>query len=208
MVTNDLVKGINSVYEGMRKGPSRGTIITLGVVVAVVLIVVVFWYFRNASHAADSKRWLMLDEAVFPEQLTELLDEQDMKDSTQYQLARFKEARMKLAQGLRDLGSNESAVRKKAHDNVEEAKKIYEELERSSSKTSPQLHQEAIWGAAKAYEALGGGDNVREATKLYEKLQKDYPASALGKDAKKQLDRLDNPQTKKDLQDLSSELSK
>src|SRR5262249_37801068 len=155
MVTNDLVKGINRAYEGIRKGPSRGTIITLAVIVAIVLTVILVRYFINTSNAADSKRWLMLDEAVFPAQLTGLLDDEEMKDSTQYQIVRFKEARMKLTQGLRELGSGESKVREKARNDVADARKIYEELAKSSSRT-PQLHQEALWGAAKASEALGG----------------------------------------------------
>jgi hypothetical protein len=205
MVTNDLVKGINRAYEGIRKGPSRSTIITVAVFVAIVALVFLVRYFWNASNAADSKRWLMVDEAVFPEQLTGLLDDQEIKDSTQYQIVRFKEARMKLTQGLRELGSGESKVREKARNDVTDARKIYEELAKSSSRT-PQLHQEALWGAAKAYEALGGSDNLEESRKLYESLRKEYPTSALGKDAAKQLDRLDLPSTKKDLQDLTREL--
>jgi hypothetical protein len=205
MVTNDLVKGINRAYEGIRKGPSRGTIIAVAVFVAIVAVYFVGRHFWNASDAADSKRWLMLDESVFPEQLTGLLDESDMKDTTQYQIVRFKEARMKLAQGLRELGSGESKVREKARADVSDARKIYEELAKSSSRT-PQLHQEAIWGSAKAAEALGGGDNLDDARKLYESLRKEYPNSALGKDAAKQLERLDSASTKKDLQELTREL--
>ena len=205
MVSSDLAKGINRAYEGLKKGPSRGTIITLAVVVAVVVVVLLARYFWLASNTADSKRWLLLDEAVFPDQVAALLDDAELKDTTQYQVARFKEARLKLQQGLRELGSGDSKVREKARKNVSEAREIYAELAKSSSKT-PQLHQEALWGAAKAAETLGGSDNVEDARKLYESLRKEYPGSALGKDAVKQLDRLDSASTKKDLQDLAREL--
>jgi hypothetical protein len=53
---------------------------------------------------------------------------------------------------------------------------------------------------------LGSEADLAKARELYEKLQKDYPTSALGKDAKKQIERLSDPDTKKDLQEIAKEL--
>jgi len=206
-VTNDLVKGITSAYEGLKKGPSRGTVIFLAVVVAAVLIGLLVWYLRNLEHTADSARWLQLDGVVFPEQVETLREDKDFKkDTTQDRVLRFTEARMKLAQGVRDLGSADTDTRKKARKSILEAKDVYEDLAKKASSLSPQLHQEAIWGAAKANEALGSPDDVEEAKKLYQKLKSEYPKSALGKDAVKQLERLNDPKTKDDLRDIAREL--
>lgn len=207
LVTNDLVKQINRAYEGIKQGPSRNTILFLVGAGVVVLIGVLFWYFWRTSAVTESHRWLALDEAVFPDQISELVNDKEIKDTPQHRIARFKEARMKMAQGLRDLGHLVPSEREKARKNLEEAVKIYEELVKTSSRT-PQLHQEAIWGAAKGYEALGGTDNIDEAIKLYRSLEKEYPKSALGNDARKQLERLESPSTQKDLKEIHKEFGK
>jgi len=206
MVTNDLAKGFKEAYEGLKKGPSRGTIITLAVAVSLVLIVVLFRYFWLSSVTSESERWTLIDEVVFPEQFKSVSENDKLKDTNQARVLSFMEARRKLAQGVRDMGSADTGTRKRARKSVDEARQIYAELKAKASSLSPQLHQEAIWGEAKAYEVLGSANDLAEARKLYEKLQKDYPTSALGKDARRQIERLDDPDTKKDLQAIANEL--
>ena len=96
---------------------------------------------------------------------------------------------------LGDLTRKDQAVK-----DIESARQIYEELAKTSGRV-PLLHQEALWGAAKASESLG---NVPAATQLYEKLAKEYPNTALGKDAKKQLERLASPGAKKDIDEINA----
>jgi hypothetical protein len=199
---NVLVEQLGRAYEGIKQGPSRGTVIFLAVVAAAVIIFLLFRYFQGRSTELASERWVKLDGAVFAEQVESLVTDKDYQDTPQYRLARFKEARLKLAGGLRDLGN--PALRKDARKNIGEARDIYEELAKSPGRI-PLLHQEALWGAAKAYESLGGPDNIEKARELYDRLRKEYESSALGKDAKKQLDRLDS--SAKDLQELARELA-
>jgi hypothetical protein len=197
---NVLVEQLSKAYEGIKQGPSRGTVIFLAVVGAAVALYFIWTWFQTSSNRTASKRWLELDEVVFPEQLEKLVDDKDLKDTPQHRLARFKEARHKLAQGLRDLGNRQ--LRKEARAQIEEGTKIYEDLAKSTGRV-PLLHQEALWGAAKGSESLG---NIERARELYTQLKSDYESTALGKDARKQLDRLDSAATKKDLQELAREL--
>jgi hypothetical protein len=197
---NVLAEKLGQAYQGIKQGPSRGTVIFLGVVAAAAILFFVFRHFYNSSNELASKRWLELDGILFPEQLDTLLEDKDLKDTPQYRLARFKEARLKLAQGLRDLGNKQ--LRKEARKQIEEGTAIYEELAKSTGRI-PVLHQEALWGAAKGAESLG---NIERARELYTRLKTDYETTALGKDARKQLDRLDNDATKKDLKELAREL--
>jgi hypothetical protein len=199
---NALAQQLKGAYDGIKQGPSRPTIILLALVITGVLLFVLFRYFWVSSAAADSHRWLMVDQATFPEELNTLLEDKEIKDTPQYRILRFKEARMKMEQGIRDLGHLNPNLRKDARKNIEEAVEVYDKLAKESTR-SPQLHQEALWASAKGYETLGGSDNLERAIERYETLKKEYEKSALGKDARKQLERLSNPSTRQTLSDLN-----
>jgi Tetratricopeptide repeat len=178
-----LAHQLKGALEGIKHGPSRGTVYTILGVAAVLLIGGLFRYFYTSSQAATSERWVKFDEVVFPEQLELLEAEPGFKDSPQGRLLRFKQARQKLAQGLSNLASQPDLGQK----DIEKGTEIYESLAKSAGRI-PLLHQEALWGTAKGHESLG---HLDEARTYYTRLVKEYPASALGKDAAKQLVRLD-----------------
>jgi hypothetical protein len=203
---NALVTQLNRAYEGLKQGPSRSTVVFWGIVLGVVLVFLLFRWFYLSSEAAASDRWYDLDEVLFADQLQTLLNKSNFKDTPQYRLARFKEARLKLSDGLRELGNPNQEMKQKAREQLEEGRTIYVELAKTTGRV-PLLHQEALSGAAKAYESLGGNENVDEAKRLYKQLADEYPTSAMGKDAKKQLLRLDNDATRKEIHDLNKELS-
>jgi hypothetical protein len=186
--SNVLAHQLERAYHGLKQGPSRTTVIWVVGAVAVLLVYLLFRYFMSSSEATTSARWLKLDDVVFPEQLETVLADNDLKDTPQGRLARYKEARLNLSEGVRILGyRTEEGVEK-----IENAIKTYEELAKSPGKV-PLLHQEALWGAAKGNEALG---EIDKASDFYKKLANEYPTSALGKDAKKQLERLENADKK------------
>src|SRR5262249_52985407 len=157
--------------------------------------VVLFRWFSRSSEATTSQRWLLLDEIVFTEQLDETLKDASLKETPQGKILSFKEARVKLAEGLRDWAADPARAREK----VEKGTELYEGLIKSSGRV-PLLHQEALWGAAQGNEALG---ELAKAREHYEKLVKEYPVSALGKDARKQLDRLESEAGQKEAHELS-----
>jgi hypothetical protein len=181
-----LAHQLKGALEGIKHGPSRGTVYTVIGVAAVLLIGGLFRYFYLSSQAATSERWVQFDEAVFPEQLTELEEVSGFKESPQGRLLQFKLARQKLAQGLSNLASQPNLGK----EDIEKGTAIYESLAASRGRI-PLLHQEALWGAAKGSESLGEFDKAR---KYYKRLADEYPPSALGKDAVKQIERLDKDQ--------------
>jgi hypothetical protein len=178
-----LAHQLTRALEGIKQGPSRGTVYTIVGVAAVLLIGGLFNYFYTSSQAATSERWVEFDEVIFPEQLELLEEKAGFKDSPQGRLLQFKQARQKLDQGLRNLASQPDLGQK----DIEKGTEIYESLTKSAGHI-PLLHQEALWGTAKGKESLGDFDKARF---YYTRLVKEYPASALGKDATKQLARLD-----------------
>jgi hypothetical protein len=195
---NSLVEGLEKAYEGVRKGPSKTTLYWLCGIGAVALVIWLFVWFRNSAETQASQRWLELDSVAFPGQLDELLQKGELKDTPQGRLARFKEARMTLADGLRTLGDD----RKKALQKIRAATEEYEKLLKSSGRV-PVLQQEALWGAAKGRESLG---EIEDAKKHYNKLVAEFESSYLGKDAAEQLKRLNDPANAAALSKIKSEL--
>ena len=182
LMTNDLAKGLEEAYEGVTHPPKTALYWTLGIT-AVVIAVLLFRYLMWTAESAASERWVALDDAVFTEQNALVDAAGTLKDTPQGRMLEFKEARMKLADGLRQLGLNPVGATARLRDAVEK----YEQLLQTAGRV-PLLHQEALWGAAKGNEALG---DLAKAKEWYTKLANEYK-TALGADAKKQLDRLEN----------------
>ena len=191
-----LAHQLKGALEGIKHGPSRNTVYVIVGVAAVLLIGGLFRYFYLSSQSVTSERWVKFDEVVFPQQLDELTQDAGFKDSPQGRLLQFKQARQKLAQGLSNLG----ATPVEGKEDIVKGTELYEFLASSVGRI-PLLHQEALWGSAKGNEALG---NFEKARSFYESLVKEYSTSALGKDAAKQLTRLEKDQ--KDAAELAKML--
>ena len=195
--TNLLADRLGRAVQTLTQAPSRSTLVYVGLAALVVLLILAWRWFSASSEASSSERWARLDGLVFGEQLDGFLQDREVQGSRQGLVARFKEARLLLQEGLRDLASRKTEAR----DRIEKGTQAYEGLLKESLPV-PLLQQEALWGAAKGYEALG---NVEKARGYYERLTREHGNSALGKDAGKALARLDDPDSKPDLEDLAKE---
>jgi hypothetical protein len=202
---NVLAQKLGQAYQGIKQGPSRGTVIFVSLVVLAVIVYFVYNWFSERSAASSSERWLKLDGVLFQSQIDSLLDDSDFKDTPQYRPAQFKQARTLMTLGLQELGSDSKTQREEARKNVEQATQLYEELAKSAGRV-PLLHQEALWGAARGHETLGTREDMDRAREYYQRLTKEYEKSALGKEAAIQLKRLDDEDTKRELRELNSEL--
>jgi tetratricopeptide (TPR) repeat protein len=180
--TNKLADKIGGFVESFKEGPSRNAIIYGSVVlVALVLFVVYRWVSANAT-ANDSARWLSWDQVSTRETLDSFISENS--DTEQGRLARFERARLDLVEGLSRLGS---LGRADAVKSVQRAAESYKQLAGESGNT-PQLTQEALLNAAKAYESLG---EFEQAKQFYGRLARDFPQSLKGKNAAEQIKALD-----------------
>jgi hypothetical protein len=197
--TNVLADKLGHAIQGLKEGPSRNTVLVGALVALVVLLIVTWYYFSSSAQAGNSARWLQWDSLADPRQLETFADDKEIQGSMQGRAAQFQIARLNLIEGLQRFGSNRGDAAK----TIRKAADLYEKLEKDSRDT-PLLQQEALMGAARAFESLGELDKAKS---YYEKLTQTYPATALGKSAQKQLDRLGSEAVSKDLRDLAAELN-
>jgi biopolymer transport protein ExbB/TolQ len=203
LMTNTLANRLGDALQGMKEGPSRGTILTLAAV-AVVLILILTWrYFATSAEESDSARWLRWDKLSSPEELKAFADDKEVQGHMQGRLARLEEARRNLHDGLRDIGGP-GAARTQALENIKRSAELFDKLVEECS-DRPLLHQQALMGAAKAHESLGEDE---PAHKYYQQLSQKYASSALGKEAGEQIKRLEEARQNGDLKALREEYSK
>jgi tetratricopeptide (TPR) repeat protein len=200
---NDLAAGLEKLITGVTEGPSKNTVMYATLVMVGAALIVGMYYtwdhFATQSKTAEADRWEELNRINSDNAWTvntDKLEDFAKKNAKtpQARLARFELARYWI-QSDRDLAA--PGRQGDALSNVKKARDLYKELINESS-DAPALAQEALMGTAKGSEVIGDFD---EARRHYEKLAKDYPQSAYGKDAVKQLERLkDN----KDLEALKT----
>lgn len=203
LITNTLVNRLGEAVHGMKEGPSRGTIFLLAGVGLVVILVIVWRYLASSGEEADSARWLKWDNVATAEQLKAFVEnDKNVEGQIQGRLARLEEARRSLHEGLRQLGN--AGTRKRALDELKRAAGFYEKLAEECS-DKPLLQQQALMGAAKAYESAGEGEQARN---YYRQLQDKYAKTIFGNDAAEQLQRLDAAEKSGDYKALKDELNK
>lgn len=215
--TNALANSLGNFLQKAKEGISRNTLIIVGVLVVVVLLVYTWRFFAARSRALNAELWLKWDNMGDPEELERVLRELKEKDkdltfdpsarkelveitrldeftkkhagTTQARLARFLLARLTLHNGLRDLGN--LGMRDRALKNLEKAAEVYGQLV-TETRDLPLLYQEALLNSGKANESLG---KIDKATNYYTKLKSEYPTTAFGLTAKKELERLESNKT-------------
>jgi hypothetical protein len=194
LATNTLANTLGQAIQGMKEGPSRGTIVFLVVVGLAIALGFIWVWVSRTREEADSARWFRWDSLSSPEQLKSFADDKDIQDSLPGKLARFEEARRYLLDGLREFGSSHTS----AVESLKKAAAAYDKLVDECS-DRPLLHQQALMGAAKAHESLGEIDQAR---KFYQQLAQSYSSTLLGREAADQLARLQTAEQNGDLEAL------
>jgi hypothetical protein len=199
LMTNTLANRLGEAIQGVKEGPSRGTLFFLGAVGLILLLVLLWRYFATSAEESDSARWLKWGNLASPEQLKSFADDKEVQGHMQGRLARLEEARRALYDGLRNLG--DVALRKDALANIQKAAELYDKLADELG-DKPSLHQQVLMGAAKAHESLG---EIEQARKYYQQLAQKHAKTNLGEEAAKQLERLDAAEQSGDLKALREE---
>jgi hypothetical protein len=170
---NTLVATLEKVGAGLKEGPSRRTVVILGIILLVVVLYIVWRMVSGASETRNSKRWEELYSAGSLKDLDDLVDKN--KNTVQGRAARLQIARDDLLEGTTKIYTDhEEAVKL-----LQSAATSFEKLARDF-KSTPILVQECLVGAAQAREAAG---ELSEAVNLYSDLAKRFPDSTLGKQA-------------------------
>jgi hypothetical protein len=197
---NVLVEKLGQAYQGIKRGPSRGMWLVIGLVVLAVVVGLTWWYFRRSARETNSERWVRLDDALFESQIKGLAEDKKLKDTTQGRLARMEYARALLHAGLNAQAQKHPDARKP----IEEAVKLFEGL--AKEKWPVALLKAQAWeGVAKGREALGEIDGAKQA---YEQIKKEVPNTVAAEDADKQIARLSPPegsQARRELEAVTKE---
>src|SRR5262245_7487815 len=95
---NTLVATVEKVGHALKQGPSRRSVVVVGILLLIVLLYAVWQIATNISEGRNSKRNLELLTAGSPEDLKQLIDKQG--DTIQGRAARLQMARQNLIDGL------------------------------------------------------------------------------------------------------------
>lgn len=167
---NTLVATLEKAGHALKQGPSRRTVVVVGILLLILLMVIVLKIAGSISEGRNSKRWAELSSATNPEDLRQLMDKQG--DSVQGRAARLQMARQDLNDGLGEgRGEDRRGILSDYSNGVKlltSAADAFEKLAKEYRST-PILVQECLYGAAQAREALGDFD---EAIRLYEEVGK------------------------------------
>jgi tetratricopeptide (TPR) repeat protein len=212
--TNALADRMGRLVQGMKSGPpaSRAALWVLG---GLAIGVIVLWYVVSGLSANRSQVWVDFDSASVtdsvPRALASLQQIAAQNPGTiPARTAEFQRARILLGDGLRSLYT---ASRSRAIQNLEESRRLYEDLMQYSG-NEPLLVQEALLGLARAEESLVGvpkeGEtdesrgSLEQALRWYRQLADTYPDSYLGQQAAKHVEDLqDQEQVQKFYTDLN-----
>jgi hypothetical protein len=198
---NTLAHGVTTLVERAKSGRLVG-LRWLGLALAVILVIGVWWYAVRQSNRADSQVWTGLADLVRrggESSLTEFATAH--KDTTAARLARLEAARVHLGpDGIAQLQTGDKTQRNKAVENLEKARDEFTKLA-EEFQADPTLRATALMGAAEAElalvgvpktDGLGSIGSVSAAADLYRKAaQAVGEATPVGEQAKKRADELE-----------------
>lgn len=186
---NELVARLTRWWKGNDTSKSSTTMWAVVGIVALVVILIFAWrYYADATFKTRSSLWGEVQVAHENSQLEQIAEAN--RGTPAARTAKAQLARGWLQDGLGKLGSE--ILRPTAVENVEKARKAYDELLKEAADDLP-LQREALLALAKAEEALVGvpkKDNAAEergsldkAAELYQQLAEKHKDSLQGKSA-------------------------
>ncbi len=181
--TNVLADSVGRTLKGLKEGPSRGTWVALSMVGVVLILFFTWRIVKQHAETSSSDLYLKWAALATPAELEAFA--KDNAGTMQGRLARFRLARLDMAEGIANVGTPQ--LRAEALDHMRKAGELYKELANETGSQSI-LQQEALLNAGKAFETL---DELDTARGFYSRLQKSYPNTYAGKDAEDALKRLE-----------------
>jgi hypothetical protein len=201
--TNALADRMGRVIQGMKKRPSRGSFLTVVLVIFVVLAVAFFLWRRSSANQRESDRWVDFSRTQEERSLDYVMNK--YPDTIQSRLAEIQLAWIELYEGgIKMLGIDAN----RATQNIAKAKAKYQRI-LAEVKDDPVLAPEARYALAVAEESLAVEDartHLSAAKDLYSAVAKDYPKSAHAKEAEKRAKQLANPEERERIESFYNAL--
>lgn len=187
---NELADWLENAVNAV--APHAKTIL-VGVVGAIVLFLA-YTLWQNRATAASQAAWDQFYAAAQADDAeAEMLKLADAHpDDAPGLWARLFAADSQLGLGMQDLFTNRAAARPKLKD----AAKNYRQVAETASGKYDAMVERALYGEAKAYEALGEKSDLDEAQKLYQQVIEQFPGGALAADAERRVAELKKPSTR------------
>lgn len=211
--TNEIAERLGHGWQQFR----QGKIISYPVMAGILLLITaigIYFYIRSEGKAADSKKWTELEEANSIDALEKYAKQ--YSNTVPGKVAELHMARYLLGpDGIESLSARDEGRRRKAVENIEKARGMFEKLA-DDLKDYPIFKAQCYLGCAKAEEALigyskeGKGDEFRGSVdKLIDwlnKLAETAPDTPWGKDARTLADDLKNPAKRHELEETQKKL--
>ncbi len=200
---NTLAHGVQTLVQRAKSGRLVG-LRWLGLALAAVLVIGVWWYAVHKSRQADSQVWSGLAELVRtggPSSLDDFAAQPSHKDTTAARIARLEAARILLGpDGIALLQTGDKTQRNKGVENLEKARDEFTKLA-ESFKDDPTLKATCLMSAGEAElalvgvpkaDGLGSLGSVSAAAEQYRKAAQVVGESTpVGEQAKKRADELE-----------------
>ncbi len=187
---NELADWLDSTIEKVT--PHLKTIGGVILLLAVCFGAYVIW--TNRAAADQSAAWDSFYAAAGSENASEemlrLADAQPAAPAGLW--ARIYVADGALAEGVQNLFTDRAVAKTK----LKEAVTAYGQVAENATGKYEPLVERALYGQAKAYEALGEKSDVDEAVKLYKRIKEEFPGTVLAGDADARITILESPAAK------------
>ena len=205
--TNVLADRVGRVIKGVKRGPSKSSVLTVILVLLVVAAAWVLYWRLGERKKREAENWVNFERAINVANFSpELLNQ---VKSLQAQSIQGRVAEIDLAWGmLQDDGINKLLVDQQAIKNVQNAKSAFEQI-LPQVKDDPVLGPEARYAIAVAEETLtltapNPQAKLDSAKKLYQAVyeaeESGKPKSAHAMQAEKRAKQLSNPEERKQIE--------
>ena len=160
---NELAASVQTLWEKAKSGKLISHRV-LGIIVAAVLVLGLWWYLASSGKSAASAQWKDLDQVVSKSSLEEYAKAN--ASSAAGRIAQLQLARVKFGpEGLSRLNNRNAETRGKAIASIEEAKTEFLKLA-DEFKSDPTLRAQCLDLAAKAELSLVGVPKAKDSTEF------------------------------------------
>ena len=162
---NELASSVQNLWDRTKSGKLVSPRV-LGIIVAAVLVLGLWWYLANSGKSAASAQWKDLDLIATKSSLEDFAKAKGNVNTVAGRVALLQLARVAfVSEGIAKLNSRNTETREKAIASIEESKAEFVKLA-AEFKTDPTLRAQCLDLAAKAELSLVGVPKAKDSTEF------------------------------------------